>query len=1203
MLCTQVAAQSIIKGRVLDHTTKKPLANVNVFLSNSTVGDQTSGEGTFMLTGIKAGSYNLIVSMIGYDMYSQSITLNDQAVELPDIEISPKINGLKEVVIRAHDDPYHDWYLEMFKKEFLGSSALAAHCKIVNPSVLDFDYDQKTRQLKASSYDFIIIENEALGYRVKYLLTEFERNAVSQGTTVKYDGQVLFEKMQGTDAQQRRWQEKRREIYEGSEMHFLRSLLSDQLDENGFQVLQYAIYQNPDRPSDSLIKAKINYYTKLKETKQDKEKWRDSLSAWKKRADLPKIFKKLMPYPLERNEIMLKTSLTGVFALGCDFDGLYIDYNKNHHYTASLSYLYNNYNNECTLVNFSSPYTFFDSNGWVLNPTSRSFAGAWGKYRVSGMLPADYDPAVSTPQLGTKSMLSNDTSFHAGIHKNLVDSISQKISSYGKSHFAPTLFAHFDKTIYAQNENVWFTAYLSNRKNGDNPDVLSAVLVDDLDRSVVLERKFLMANGIASGNVYLTDSIPPGNYSFILYPNRVLKDKPEAVFVQHITILSATEGLFKVSLSSDTTMAGHHSPKILLKVTARDGRPLPGAAVAYKIKQGESKNVSGHVKTDNEGKYVFDIPRNQNDSKPAVLETKVTYDKEVRSVSLPVPSGQQQKISVKFYPEGGYLVHATAGWVGWEAKTGSGAPVEIHGVLFKDNVPVDTIETDSYGMGRFKLIPLTGSHYTMRLLTDKFRDSVFKLPQILLKSPAIAVANAVANDTLKLRLTSKYPEVVTVLVHNFRQLFFTFAVHVNAAGKAVWVDLKNMPKGLGTITVLDSAGRPSAERMFFAHYNVRPAIAIQTDKQQYTKREKVKLSLRFLTPDTGMVSVACVQSNRLTIKNNNDIESYVYLKHEMDDLPLKDNYLGSAETDKSYLENLLLIRGWRRYSWQGMMQTTPIDTNNHQSPLVFSGAVRYDDRPLKKDVRVLVMADSLTTTIKTDGMGNFALANDNIVTDENKKIHFLVVAKNPDDYKLIINDPYNSIDQKLAAGLKTSSLSPENDNYSLALKGMDHAIILKEVTINATKDNSIHTSSDILPPMENECGDYICMYGIFDCPNHKNWPGNHAPEIGKYYIIHGQYTKYLGCVLTIDKAKKRVYDSMPGIKYTKEFYGSDYSVINPSQPEYYSTIFWKHLVKVGTSKDVSFNFYTSDITGPFKVIVQGVTGNDVVYGEKEFDIK
>src|ERR1700754_3650267 len=107
--------------------------------------------------------------------------------------------------------------------------------------------------------------------------------------------------------------------------------------------------------------------------------------------------------------------------------------------------------------------------------------------------------------------------------KILPDSIERKMMWYSLQKSPQILFAHFDKTVYTQNENVWFTAYLLNRKTNDNPQVLSVSLVNDLSKSVVLEQKFLMADGISFGNVFLPDTIPAGNYSFLLFPNLLLK--------------------------------------------------------------------------------------------------------------------------------------------------------------------------------------------------------------------------------------------------------------------------------------------------------------------------------------------------------------------------------------------------------------------------------------------------------------------------------------------------------------------------------------------------------------------------------------------------------------------------------------------------------------------------------------------------------
>ena len=768
---------------------------------------------------------------------------------------------------------------------------------------------------------------------------------------------------------------------------------------------------------------------------------------------------------------------------------------------------------------------------------------------------------------------------------------------------AQVLFAHFDKTIYAQNENVWFTAYLLNRKNSDNPQVLSVSLVNDLTKTVVLEQKFLMADGISFGNVFLPDTIPAGNYSFLLYTNQLFKGKPGDVFIQPITIATTNELTFKTSLNLDTAKINQANRKAVLTVVTKDGIPIRGATLNYTIGDIRHPLVAGNAKTDNEGKYYFTV--NQTNTDKSILDVKVKYNKDIQNVKLIIPSFSKQ-ISVKFYPEGGYLVHAIAGWVGWETKTEEGLPIKSAGILYKDNLPVDTIKTNSYGMGRFKLIPLKGSTYAVKLMAGDFRDSIFKLPEILLKSPVIGITNALANDTLKMKLTSKYPENVTVLVHNYRLIFYAFPAKTNAVGKTVLVDLRILPKGLATITILDSALRPCAERLFFAHYNKRSLIEVQTDKSQYAKREKVKLTLKFKTIDTGLVSVACVQSNRMQIKNNIDIESYVYLKHELETLPFKEKYMGNSPEDKSYLENLLLIKGWRRYKWQEMMQAKSEDTTSKQRMLTFTGKVTNLGSALKKPIRIVVMTDSATSTVQTDRTGEFTLNNYAILADQNKKVHFLVMHGNLNDYEIKINDPYVKVTQSMVPALQSkSNLYNGSSSDSLALKGSEHAITLKEVKIKAAEDHTIYGGPNAYGYGRNSCGDYVCRFNILNCINHSSEKDNRPPKEGEIYLVrNGEGDKaeqiiYKGCTIP----NFRAILTLNGIKYNREFYGSDYSVINPSQPEYYSTIFWKHLVPVNSSNELQLGFYTSDITGSFKVVVQGVTRNDVVYQEMDFMVK
>jgi hypothetical protein len=558
---------------------------------------------------------------------------------------------------------------------------------------------------------------------------------------------------------------------------------------------------------------------------------------------------------------------------------------------------------------------------------------------------------------------------------------------------------------------VWFTAYLLNyNKQTNNPSILSVLLINDHDKSQVLEQKFVMAAGLAFGDVFIPDNIPPGDYSFILYTNVLTNGKPNDVFTQPITIKATSKPDIIASLKlMDTTKSiTARFRKVVLKIVAKDGSPIENVEVIYHIGNYRHLALSGKIKTDKNGQHIFSIPENQIIAGENVLDVIIHYNKETRNIRLILPVSEN-KINIKFYPEGGNLVYATQSIIGWEVKNMDGAPLRISGVLYKDKHAIDTIYTDDYGMGRFKLIPLMRSDYQVRLIGTG-KDTIYQLPKISATGPVINIKNAIVDDTLKIKLVSKHPGRFFLIVHNYRQIYFTIPVEIGAAGKTVLVILKDVPKGLNTITILDSLQRPYAERIFFAHYNQRTPINISTDNPTYGTRRKVKVKLRLNSPnDTlkGMVSVACVQNNRVEIKKANDVESYVYLEHELEQLPLKERYMGQSPDDKAYLENVLLIKGWRRYRWEEMEQVAAKDTVKQNLVLKLNGSVKFNNQPLKKAAEVMVRNDSSIRVIWTDTTGHFEIDDNYAITEVNKRIILLLNSKNP-GYKTSLTNNFIS---------------------------------------------------------------------------------------------------------------------------------------------------------------------------------------------------
>jgi len=251
-LSAQLFAQSYtLKGRVVDGETEEAIAYASVFINTTTIGTTTDTEGRFELQ-LPAGSYELVISYVGYEPI---VYLFQAAVGAPSFlfKLKPTEYTLDEVEIKAERGKA--WYqnLEVFKKYFLGNSTAADRCTLLNPEVLSFTYEPENGLLNAQARELLQIENQALGYRIDYLLIDF--NYDSKQKMVTFLGYPRYTELQGSRRKQRRWQRNRERAYRGSTLHFLRALRQNRHREEGFRIRRLIREPNPNRPSEEEIAA------------------------------------------------------------------------------------------------------------------------------------------------------------------------------------------------------------------------------------------------------------------------------------------------------------------------------------------------------------------------------------------------------------------------------------------------------------------------------------------------------------------------------------------------------------------------------------------------------------------------------------------------------------------------------------------------------------------------------------------------------------------------------------------------------------------------------------------------------------------------------------------------------------------------------------------------------------------------------------
>jgi hypothetical protein len=374
------AQSGTISGKVTAIDTKATLAKASVFLSNATFGTVTADDGTFTLNGVKPGQYELVVSILGYENFSQSVLVGAKPQQLV-IEMMPRPIQMKEVIITTNVNWKKNYAL--FVKDFIGTSANSKMCKVINPHSVNLIYHKKTQTLEASTDEFLVVENKALGYRVRFLVNHFESSSLTH--EIRYSGQVLFEELKASKSQLQKWKLKRQEAYYGSSMHFFRSLSRQNLQQQGFVLYQLQRKPNPKRLPEAVIRQK---YEKFNGSNN-----RDSVNYWNQMAQQPRFIENLIKEPLKIEDVLRNTDQPGLFAITFP-DLLYVVYQNKHDekITNDIYRPLDMSNYAVSLINLFKPYALFDLNGVVVSHESTLFEGDWANDKLAELVPVDYTP-------------------------------------------------------------------------------------------------------------------------------------------------------------------------------------------------------------------------------------------------------------------------------------------------------------------------------------------------------------------------------------------------------------------------------------------------------------------------------------------------------------------------------------------------------------------------------------------------------------------------------------------------------------------------------------------------------------------------------------------------------------------------------------------------------------------------------------------
>lgn len=223
--------EAVLTGCVAEEGRLQPLPGAHVFIAGSMQGTAAGPDGCFRLA-VPPGAHRLVVSMVGYNPVHEALVARAGETRTFRFHLTPATVTIGEVLVEAERDRTWERQRRRFERLFLGETPNAAQTRLLNPEVLTFEGGRWGR-LTAHAREPLVIENLALGYRIRYVLTDFSWG----GGVLRFDGEPLFEELTPQDTiQAARWAANRRTAFYGSLRHFLLCALADSTEAARFQT-------------------------------------------------------------------------------------------------------------------------------------------------------------------------------------------------------------------------------------------------------------------------------------------------------------------------------------------------------------------------------------------------------------------------------------------------------------------------------------------------------------------------------------------------------------------------------------------------------------------------------------------------------------------------------------------------------------------------------------------------------------------------------------------------------------------------------------------------------------------------------------------------------------------------------------------------------------------------------------------------------
>ena len=302
---------------------------------------------------------------------------------------------------------------------------------------------------------------------------------------------------------------------------------------------------------------------------------------------------------------------------------------------------------------------------------------------------------------------------------------------------------------------------------------------------------------------------------------------------------------------------------------------------------------------------------------------------------------EKPQAEVTIFPEGGAWVEGVSQRLAFEANSTEGE--HLNGMLIvydSHDIKVAWAETEHRGRGTVEMTAKAGENYHAEFHWGNGLSSKVDLPQQEKQGVAMKVDHLGDSLIVKVSRQGNVPQELglTVMTNGI------VCHRQNVREDRLSIDTDKLPTGVAQLTLFDSEGQVYADRLTFVRHEDLQLenVIISGLPEQGNPLEKVTLMVE--APVQTTLSVA-VRDLALTdpLYDSGTLLTEILLGSQVKGF-IEDPGWYFQSNDKEHsraLDLLMMVQGWRRFSWKEMTQAFQLEEPFEKYPIIRGDVSRY----------------------------------------------------------------------------------------------------------------------------------------------------------------------------------------------------------------------------------------------------------------------